>query len=49
MAPCGSCGSTREAKTSYVHTKPDGSTTVYRSKVEANAAKAREGGTVAPQ
>lgn len=49
MAPCGSCGSSKQAKESFVHTKPDGSTTVYRSKVEANAAKAREGGTVTAQ
>jgi len=49
MTPCGSCGSTREKKVTYVHTKPDGSTKVYFSKIEANAAKAREGGSVDPQ
>lgn len=48
MAPCGACGS-KPKKETYVHTAPNGTTTVYFSKVEANAAKARQGGTVTAQ
>lgn len=48
MAPCGACGS-KPKKETYVHTLPNGTTKVYFSKVEANAAKARQGGTVEPQ
>ena len=48
MAPCGACGS-KPKETTWVHTAPDGKTKVYFSKVEANAAKARQGGTVDPQ
>lgn len=48
MAPCGACGS-KPKKETYVHTAPSGKQTVYSSKIEANAAKARQGGTVDPQ
>lgn len=45
---CGACG-TRGGKKSFVHTAPDGTKTVYSSEIEANAAKARRGGSVKPQ
>lgn len=48
MAPCGACGS-KPAKTSYVYTAPNGTKKTFSSKVEANAEKARNGGTVEPQ
>lgn len=45
---CGKCGS-RKARPTYLHTAPDGKKTVYSSEVEANAAKARKGGSVKAQ
>jgi hypothetical protein len=46
--PCSACGS-KPQKETYVHTLPDGSTKVFASKIEANASKARLGGTVDTQ
>lgn len=46
--PC-ACNSGQKGPSSYVHTAPGGKQTVYRSKVEADTAKATQGGTVKPQ
>lgn len=43
------CQNGTKAPTSYVHTSPGGKKTVYRTEVEANTAKASQGGTVKPQ
>lgn len=48
MAPCSACGS-KPKKETYVYTAPDGTQKTFSSKVEANAEKARRGGTVQPQ
>lgn len=45
---CGSCGK-RTRPTTYVWTGTDGSTSTHTSETEANAKKARKGGTVKPQ
>lgn len=38
------CGKTGQADTAYQFTAPDGGSKVYRTEVEANAAKIRAGG-----
>lgn len=43
------CNSGQKKPQSYVHTSPSGKQTVYRSKVEADAARISQGGSVKPQ
>ena len=40
------CGAKKVAPKTYEHTDKDGKVTAYKSETEANAAKARRGGTV---
>jgi hypothetical protein len=40
------CGSKKVAAKTYEHTDKNGKVTAYKSEAEANAAKARRGGTV---
>lgn len=45
------CGKNKKtgAVMTYLHTAPDGSKTTYRSKIDAEAAALRHGGTVRAQ
>ena len=45
MAPC-NCGSGRAARVTWTHRKPDSTSKTYSTQIEADAAKARFGGTV---
>lgn len=38
------CGSSSAAQVSYVYTSPTGQVTTYKTKIEAEAAKIRNGG-----